>query len=441
MHVKKQTVIHKGFYKRLWHGFFILGLSVFYLSQSNAQEKTDYKVMLDDILYQHSRDLGYSGEVKGAKVALSVLIERNPGHLDALVLMARFCAWEKETDRAREYVEAVIARDKCHHEAMLLVTDLEIWEGDFAGALKEVDKALECNPGDETFLLKKAGVLFLMGSTTEANEILDYLLTLDPGNEDAADLKRQVEAPGYFHYRENNYLLAGYYGEFHQEPFTRRMHAGTIGYSHYTGLGPVTGKLNFANTYLEGTGLTRYPSLQYELESYPRLSNREYLFLNYAFSDGRVFPRHRGAFEFFRGLPRGFEASLGLRYLYWDRSYLFYSASAGKYYSDLWFSVRTWLFPGDDGLASSWYFYGRKYFKTADDYAGIIAGFGFSPDETLMEISDRLHLRSYSSGLEFSSGIGPSYLIRGSILYSHEEYFNESWRGRWTLNLGIRYYL
>jgi hypothetical protein len=41
-----------------------------------------------------------------------------------------------------------------------------------------------------------------------------------------------------------------------------------------------------------------------------------------------------------------------MRYLHWDRSYLFYTASAGKYYSDLWFSLRTWLFPGDDGLAS-----------------------------------------------------------------------------------------
>jgi hypothetical protein len=50
-----------------------------------------------------------------------------------------------------------------------------------------------------------------------------------------------------------------------------------------------------------------------------------------------------------------------------------------------------------------------------------------------MEISDRLHLRSYSSGIEFSRGIGPDYLVRGSVLYGYEEYLNESWRGRWTL--------
>jgi YaiO family outer membrane protein len=440
MHVKKQSVNQQGYCKLLWRVIFILGISVFFLSLSVAQE-TEFKAMLDDILYQHSRDLGYSGEVKGAKEALSVLIGRNPAHLDALVLMARFCAWERETDRAREYVKAAIILDKCHHEALATAIDLETWDGHFSEALEEAGKALECHPGDEIFLFKKARALFLMGKNTEADEILDHLLAIDPGNEDAAELKRQVNAPGYFYYRENNYLLAGYYGEFHQEPFTRRMHVGTIGYSHYTGLGPVTGKLNFANTFIEGTGLTRYPSLQYELESYPGLSQRSHLFLNYAFSAGKVFPRHRGAFEFFRGLPRGFEASLGLRYLYWNRSYLFYSASAGKYYSDLWFSVRTWLFPGEEGLASSWYFYGRKYFKTADDYAGIIAGFGFSPDETLLEISDRLHLRSYSTGLEFSHGIGPSYLIRGSFLYGHEEYRNDSWRGRWTFNLGLRYYL
>lgn len=430
-----------GFRRRLWYSISLLAFGIFCLVQVTAQEDPDYMGMMDNILYQHAHELGFSGDYKAARDALSVLITRNPRHFDAVVLMARLYAWEEEFGLSRIYIDRIMINEKCHHEALAVSIDLEIWEGNFEKALEQADNALACHPGDELFLLKKAGVLFHAGRNEEAAEILDHLLEINPENPEAIELKRQSDAPDLYHYRENNYLLAGYHGEFHQEPFSRKMHIGTIGYSHFTGAGPLTGKLNFANTFIDGTGLTRYPSLQYEAESYPRLSPEGYLFLNYAFSTGRVFPRHRGAFEIFRGLPAGFEASLGMRFLHWDRSYLFYTASAGKYYSDLWFSLRTWLFPGDEGLASSWYINGRKYFGTADDYAGIIAGFGFSPDETLLELADRLHLRSYSTGFEFSRGIGPDYLVRGSVLYGYEEYLNDSWRSRWTFNLGFRYYL
>ncbi len=187
--------------------------------------------------------------------------------------------------------------------------------------------------------------------------------------------------------------------------------------------------------------MTRYPSLQYEIESYPRLSPDSYLLLNYAYSRGLVFPGHRGAFEYFRALSGGFEASLGLRYLYWDNSYFFYTGSAGKYYGNMWFSLRTYIFPGNNAVSASWFFNARKYFESADDFAGIIIGFGFSPDETLAVPSDRISLNTISAGIEFSKGIYSNYLIRGSLRYNFEEYEISSLRNRWLFNLGLRYYL
>jgi hypothetical protein len=109
------------------------------------------------------------------------------------------------------------------------------------------------------FLLKKAGVLFLMGNNSEASEILDYLLEINPGNEDAAELKRQTGGSRLYHYRENNYLLAGYYGEFHQEPFSRKCISEPSVIRIIPDWVPLPGKLNFANTFIEGTGLTTVP--------------------------------------------------------------------------------------------------------------------------------------------------------------------------------------
>ncbi len=405
------------------------------------QESIRHNHFSDDSLYLYARDLAFAGELEKALDAATCLLNRNPGYADANVLIARIFAWEEKYDSSRAYIDKVISVDSCYHDALSALTDIEIWEGNYKSAVETAIKALVCHPDDELFLLKKSKAHYHDGNLKEAGETLDYLLGVNPDNEDARELEKLMSAPGYYHYRESNYLLGGYHGEFIEEPFSRHMHIGTAGYSYYTRHGPLTGKLNFANTYIDGTGMTRYPSLQYEADYYPELSPEGYLFINYAYSAGTIFPRHRGAFEIFRKLPQSFEASLGMRFLHWDETYMFYTGSLGKYYADLWFSLRTYILPGDEGVSASWYFNARKYFSTADDYAGIIIGFGLSPDETLADLTDRVYLKSTSIGGELSKGIGSDYLIKSSLRYGREEYQDSSYRGRWIFNFELRYYL
>jgi YaiO family outer membrane protein len=440
MYVKQPFVIGRHMTRQLLK-FIFLAAPYLFLVQVSAQNDGRYNLLSDEALFIRARELAFSGESEKALDAATHLFARNPSHLDAAVLIARLYAWQDDYDSSRIYISHVLINDPCHHDAMAASVDVEIWDGKYDRALEKAKLALSCHPDDESFLFAQSLAYYHQGNRKAANEILQYLKELNPGNEDALRLERLMSAPGFYHYRENDFLLAGYHGEFYEEPASRHMHIGTAGYSYYTGRGPLTGKINFGNVYIDGTGMTRYPSLQFEVESYPLISAKTYLLLNYAFSEGTIFPGHRGAFEIFRKLPAGFEASLGMRVMQWDDTYLFYSGYLGKYHADLWFSLRTYVFPGDQGVASSWYFNARKYFRTADDYAGIIAGFGLLPDETLSELTDRMYLNSTSLGIELSKGLGHSYLLRTSLRYEEEEYTVHSFRSRWTFNVGLRYYL
>ncbi len=411
----------------------------------SAQDKDGFKDLTDDSLFFKAKAMAFDDKWEEAREAAMVLLDRNPLYHDASLLIARLFAWEENYDSARVFINNVIDTSPGYYDALSALIDIEIWDGNYSLAVETAEIALSLHPGDKGFLYQKAMAFLYQDMEDQTRETLAILLEVDPDNEGALELLKVLDAPGFYYYRENSYLLSGYFGEYFNEPYSRNFHMGTAGYSHFTSRGPVTVKLNFANTYIDGTGMTRYPSLQYEIESYPRISPDSYLLINYAYSRKRsllqVFPGHRGAFEYFRNLPRGFEASLGLRFMHWDRTYLFYTGSVGKYYANMWFSLRPYIFPGDNGWSGSWYINARKYFSSADDYAGIIFGFGFSPDDTFSDLADRLYLNTTNIGAELSKSIGTAFLLRGSLRYEYEEYRVNEFRNRWVFSLGLRYYL
>jgi YaiO family outer membrane protein len=396
----------------------------------------------DDDPYLKALELAHAGRTDEALVIAIDLYEKQPHYHDAAVLIARIYSWNKNFDSARYYLRKVTEKDARYHDALAASIDVELWDGNQEEALDASIHALSLYPDDESFLIRKARAYILIGNYKDASSVLNLVISINPDNQEAIDLLKRLSSPGFYHYRENNYVLAGYSGDYFNVPYNRRLHIGTAGYSHYSAIGPVIGKINFANTFIDGTGLTRYPSLQYEIESYPRLSQRFYLMLNYAYSRGLVFPEHRAAFEIFRELPSGFEGSAGVRYLYWDRDYFFYTGSLGKYYGEMWFSLRPYIFPHNSGVSSSWYFNARKYFNTSDDFAGIIIGFGLSPDEGVFDPTARDFLNANSAGFEYSAGVTPDLLIRGSLRFEYEEFMvSSAYRNRWMFNIGLRYYL
>ena len=111
--------------------------------------------------------------------------------------------------------------------------------------------------------------------------------------------------------------------------------AADVEYRRTFGWGSLLGRVNWARRF----GNTGF---QYEVDAYPRLPHRTYLYLNIGFSsDPSLFPDLRYAAEAHHSFPKGWEASLGFRRLEFSSSNVtIVTGTAAKYYGNWWISLR-----------------------------------------------------------------------------------------------------
>ncbi len=412
-----------------------------------------------DELLEKARKAAHSGENELSREIAFYILEKHPGYLDARVLAGTTLSWDGLYDSARVLLTDVLDSHHAHFDALNAVINLEIWDGNYEEAVRYCNTGLDYHYETELFSLKKARALRLAGQLPLAILAIEQLLEIYPDNQNAQHvlvwyrmlLSQSLSELFFdaFHglsyhpelHMKRSYILAEYHGDYFDRSYKRRWHMGSVGYSRNTSFGPVTGKINFAQTYFDGRGLTRYPVLQYELESYPVLSPQYYAFVNYAYSRGASFPDHRGALELYRKLPRAFEASLGVRYMRWNESFFFYTGSLGKYYGNYLFSLRPYIFPHDDGVSQSYHLNIRRYWETADDFAGISLGTGIIPVETYMVMDRKIYLSSWTAGMDMSKIFMDDYLFRAGVRFAYEEHAADSFRNRVMVYSIFRYYL
>lgn len=394
-----------------------------------------------DDLFQVARSAAFAGEREKARQICLDILQKKPNYYDASVLIGRTLAWDKNYDSARVVLNHVLQQRYGYRDAIDALADVEIWTGNLAEAIKLCNIGLSFNENDKGLLLKKARIQARLGDTDAAKITLNQILLLDPENEEAEKILKSLQIISFLPLNERDYFLADYAGDFHRTPFKRRYHSAGIGFGKRMGFGPLIGRVNLAQTYINDSPIEDKPSFQFELESYPKLTEANYLFVNYAYAFGKSFPTHRGGLELFQKLPLKFEASLGIRYLYWDDNFFFYTGSVGKYYRNYWFSFRPFIVPKDNTISQSYFLTARRYFRLADDFVGITVGTGTSPDELYSDPADNVKLGSKKASIMLSKVFMKDFLFRGSFGYEFEEYQPGLKRDRFSVNVTIRYYL
>ena len=394
-----------------------------------------------DELFQVARSTAFAGEREKARQICLDILEKNPNYYDASVLIGRTLAWDKNYDSARVVLNGVLQKRFGYRDAIDAMADIELWTGNVAEAIRLCNIGLSFSENDKGLLLKKAGAQSRLGDTEGAKITLNQLLLLDPENEEALKILKSLEVVSFLPLNERDYILSDYAGDFHRTPYKRRFHSAGIGYGKRMSFGPLIGRVNLAQTYVNDSPIEDKPSLQFELESYPRLSASNYLYVNYGYGIGKSFPLHRGGLEWFQKLPAKFEASLGLRYLYWNDNFFFYTGSLGKYYRNFWFSFRPFIVPKETGFSQSYFLTARRYFKSADDFFGITVGTGISPDDIYSDPSDKIKLKGYKISFMLSKTFLQNFMFRGSFGYDFEEYQPSLKRDRYSVGVSLRYYL
>ena len=309
------------------------------------------------------------------------------------------------------------------------------FEGDYATAAAGARKLVNSYPsyGDARILLGR--ILAWQKKYDEAAAVIDTLLATDPGNPDALSARRDISLWSKENSPVATDIRAGYSFDSFSEPYKRFWQVFKAGAGHRFDRGPAAAGLNLGTITMNDTLVTE---LQFEAEFWPKLSDRNYAYLAYAFSPGKYFPGHRAAAEIWQILPQGWALSAGMNYYHFDRNIFIAGLPAEKYITGYWFSLKGYLAFRNEAARPSVYFNARKYLNDTD-YLQLTLGTGAAPDEPIDIQTDIERLSANSIRLAYYGFLTKKLSVRVGTGYSREEFRKGDWRNRLEGHINLFY--
>lgn len=380
--------------------------------------------------YEEARNLALNGDrVKARQMCRTILAQGF--NSDVALLLGRTYAWDGKYDSTRVILNEVLAHNPDNMEAFDAFADVEYWSGNYTKAIEYCDLALKKDPKNEDFLFKKAKILHSSEKYEEAVASLDELISINGSNAEALKKLQEYRLDVMKNRIRLNYTIDHFDKSFNRDPWQ----VVALSYGRKTKLGSVIARVNMAKRFGD-TGF------QYEIDAYPKISENNYGYLNYGFSQSSVFPDNRFGAELFHSFPKAFEGSIGMRTLFFGSSDVtIFTGSVGKYISNYWISLRSYVTPGSTGTSVSGQLQMRRYFSDPENYIGLRLGYGVSPDDNQnlvnSDLSSRLKLKTRSVRLEFNHLINHVWIINPAAAWGSEELKSGSFSGYYTFDISI----
>jgi len=396
-------------------------LIVFSFSNIYAQNK-----LTSDELFKQAHEVAFGKKDRAqAREICYEILKRSPNYTDVEVFLARLYTWDDMYDSARIVFAKIFARDSSNYDAINAAIDLEYWSDNSRQALKYCNLGLEKYPKSEDFLLKKARVLADLKQYDDAFSTIEALLKINNSNADALSFAERLKEDVRI-----NAITVNYSYEKFNEIFSP-WQLGYIQYSRQTPIGTTILRANYGDRF-------DTKGMQYEIDMYPRFANGLYAYLNFGYSNSSIFPKTRYGASLYYSLPLSFEVDAGFRLLKYSSDVWIYTAALGKYYSNFWFSLRTFITPSVQYASHSYSLIIRYYLSGADDYIAVSGGSGISPDASSID-NQNYWLKSNSGGIEYQSKITNTIIIDLSGDYSNEERLPGSFISEFTVGMGLKY--
>ncbi|MEO9210413.1 MAG: YaiO family outer membrane beta-barrel protein [Ginsengibacter sp.] len=382
-----------------------------------------------DELFQMARRAAFdsSNYPKAIEYCKEALIKA-PNYSDIRIFLGRIYTWTKQKDSARAAFTYVLNSNPDNEDAASAFTDLEYWSDNYSKALEYCNQGLLYHPKSEDLLLKKSKIFNAMKNFKEANNVIDTLLQINPKNEKARAFMNTIKDNSSI-----NKISIGYNYVSFDKQFSDPWHLLNVAYSRSTNLGSLVGRINYANRFQNN-------GVQGEVDFYPKISKTFYSYLNMGISGtNNVFPRFRMGASLYANLPWSMEGEIGFRYLKFTSNVWMYTASVGKYYSNFWFNLRTFLVPSYSNLSQSYTLTTRYYTGGADDYIYLSIGTGVSPDDPANApiLGLQQKLKSQKIGAGFNHTFNRYNIISINGTWSNQEYKAGTYGNQY--DLGISY--
>jgi len=318
---------------------------------------------------EQARELATTGHRDEAIRLLEERLTLIPTDTDARTLMGTIFSWEGRYDEARTQLEMVLAENRTHGDALPALINVELWSDHPSRAEFLAAQALGSQPDNVTLLIDHARALSAMGLKSEALRECEKALALEPQNTVALDLKLKLTRVPPLWQVGVSYTY---------DQFTQGIgdwHEGSLYVNRQMKFGSLIGRINHAERF----GLS---DEQLVGEAYVRFKPGTYAWFGAGFSpEGQLYPNYMLGFDVYQSLPKGFEFSLGYRWLEFGSPVNIFVGYLGKYWSTWLFGGRIYVTPGDAGTSRSYSLFARNYFGDRGGYYGFRYGRGRTPEE------------------------------------------------------------
>ncbi len=394
-----------------------------------------------DSLFNVARELAFSGDYFAARSLCDSILEQAPNYTDVIILKGRTYAWENNTDEARTELLKAINAETPNEDAYVALSDNELWAGYYGRAENYAEQGLSKFPGSVVLLVKLAQIQYNMAKYHPALGSVDSALVVEPQNETALKLREDI-----LDMLKQDKIKVQHSIEWFSTPYSNVLNITSIEYIKNIKKLIVIPRLSYGKQKLDSLN---YTGVQAEVSAYYQLTPITSVYFNYGYGFTDIFPRHRHGLEVFQRLPQGFEASLGYRLLYYENSLNgnltdIYTGSICKYWKSFWFSFRPYIAPSSSSINSSYYLFGRYYYKTSDDFVELSLGSGFSADESIfaqMNSTRTTYLNSYRVGLRAQYRYKRLCILHAGAAMRIDEYFQKKTRPVYYLTAGISFFL
>lgn len=238
-------------------------------------------------------------------------------------------------------------------------------------------------------------------------------------------------------------VLTGAEVDIYSEPYYRDFNIIHAGFGYKGNLTAIYGKINLGSVYKKVDGVLtdkiQYQK-QFEIDYYQSLSKSKSttFWINYAYSQDMLFPKHRVIYEVWQKLPANFLVSGGGRhYIFTEDNATIFDAGLENYFSRYWLGFKTYFFLKEPNITYSYSLTGRVFFKDVN-YLELGVGIGSAQDEPFMLPADLTRLDARTAKIRYVTNIFNQRMkIAAGFTYSYEEYKEDMWRNRYSFGVGL----